>query len=434
MARSLNIMMSLFTRRCEGTFYRALPWASFLVSRGHRVTILCTSKDNLFRIKVSEENGVHIIETPALFSGRFIMTRLCGMYGWGPLDILARWREARRGGYDLAVAFEHHLHVVLPLYLAGRKRIPVWIADSCDHYGKGGFREFEYSPYRLYRLYQLIGWPFRTLMDHMEMSIRRKADAVTVISTYIRDRVVGQGIPTEKVHLIPGSAETENIHVQPKADACRQMGLDPDLHYALFFGAGQFDVDFSLEAFERVQRKMPDSCFIVVGKKDPAVTRKASGLGIQEKIIQTGWIEEGQLGDWLACADVCLLPMKDNAPNHARWPNKIGFYMAAGRPVVATNVNDIGPLIRRQQMGRTCLVDVQGFADQVVELFENPPAAAEMGRRARETAEHDFAIPIQGEVLEQLCFDLLAACAEGEVDPVRREQVSGASTPGFHDA
>jgi glycosyltransferase involved in cell wall biosynthesis len=332
------------------------------------------------------------------------------MYGWGPLDIFARWRELCRGHYDVAIAFEHHLHVVLPIYLAGRKRVPVWIADSCDHYGKGGFREFEYSPYRLYKLYQMLGWPFRKLTDGLERSIRRRADAVTVISTYIRDRAVAQGIAPEKIHLIPGSAETETVQVQPKSDACTKLGLDPALHYALFFGAGQFDVDFSLEAFKRVQQKILNSRFIIVGKKDPAVARRAEELGIQEKIIQTGWVDDEELSDWLACADVCLLPMKDNAPNHARWPNKIGFYMAAGRPVVATDVNDVGPLIRSHNIGRVCSVDVQAFADHMMELFENPQSAAEMGRNARTTAENEFALPIHGAELEQLCLNLTGAC------------------------
>lgn len=406
MVKSLNILMILFTRKYEGTFYRAFPWASFLVARGHRVTLLCTSKDNLFRTTVSVENGVRIIETPALFSGRYVMTRLCGMYGWGPLDILARVREIRRGHYDIVHTFEHHLHVTLPVYLAGRRRVPVLLADSCDHYGKGGFREIEYSPYRLYRLYTLLGFPFRMLMDHLEVALRRRADAVTVISTFIRQRALDQGVPAEKIHRIPGSAEIDAIQVQSKQTARAKLGLDETRHYTLFFGAGQFDVDFSLDAFARVQRTIPDSRFIVVGKKDPAVTRKAEELGILDSVIQTGWIEDRQLGDWLACADVCLLPMKDNAPNHARWPNKIGFYMAAGRPVVTTGVNDIGELVRRRNIGRVCPVDVSLFADQVIDLLNHPQAADEMGRCARQTAEQEFALSIQGTQLEQLYLHL----------------------------
>ena len=406
MEKSLNILMTVFTRRYEGTYYRAFPWASFLVSRGHRVTILCTSKESRLRTVVSEENGVRIIETPALFSGRHVMTRLCGMYGWGPLDLLARFREIRRGGYDVVHAFEHHLHVALPVCFSGRKHVPVLIADSCDHYGKGGFREYEYSPYRLYRLYRLLGLPFRMLMDRMEVSLRRRADAVTVISTYIRDRVLQQGIAPEKVHLIPGSSETETIQVLPKTDARRKTGLDPGLNYALFFGAGQFDLDFSLEAFRRVQHVFPQSRFIVAGKKNPEVTRKAAELGIADQIIQTGWIEDDGLADWLACAEGCLLPMKDNAPNHARWPNKIGFYMAAGRPTVATGVNDVGELIETGDIGLVSRTDPQEFAERIETLFAHRQLAEEMGQRARHIAEKEFALPIQGTALEKLYLNL----------------------------
>jgi len=409
MIRPLNILMILFTRRREGTYYRAWPWAEYLVSRGHRVTLLCTSGTRLFRSTVSIEHGVRIIETPALFSGRYVMTRLCGLYGWGPLDIFARWRELRRGGYDVVHTFEHQLHVSLPVCLAGRRHVPVLVADWCDHYGKGGFREIEYSPYRMAHLYKLLGFPVRVLMDYLEGALRRRADAVTVISTYLRQRAINCGVPAGKIHLIPGSADIEKIRVQTKAAARRRLNLHENRPCALFFGAGQFDVDFSLDAFARVQQTFPDSRFIIVGKKDDAVARKAAGLNIQDKIIQTGWIHDSALSDWLASADVCLLPMKDNPPNHARWPNKIGFYMAAARPIVTTGVNDVRHLVETEAIGMVSPVDVGDFAEKIVHLFSQPQLAAKMGRRARAVAETRFALSVQGAQLEQLYFDLKEA-------------------------
>lgn len=402
MKRSLNILMILFTRRREGTYYRAFPWAEYLVSQGHRVTLLCTSKEHRFRREESVENGVRIIETPELFSGRYVMTRLCGLYGWGPLDILARWREIRRGRYDVVHAFEHQLHVSLPIFLAGRRRVPVLVADWCDHYGKGGFREIEYSPYRLAPLYRVLGFPFRVLMDYLEGALRRRADAVTVISTFLWQRALDKRVPADRLHLIPGSADVQNIQVEPKADARRSHGLAQESNVALFFGAGQFDVGFSLEAFARARQQCPDCCFVVVGKKDSAVTRKAGELGIGDCVVQTGWIDDGALSGWLACADLCLLPMKDNPPNHARWPNKIGFYMAAGRPVVTTGVNDVGGLVENGGLGLVAAVDVQDFSDKIVDLLTHPQQADAMGQRARDMAEKDFALPIHGAQLEQL--------------------------------
>ena len=222
----------------------------------------------MFRKTVSEEKGVRIIEAPAFMTGGKLMPRLTAMPSWGPLDINVRCNELRKNKYDVVHLFEHHLHVSLPVYLAGRKRVPVLVADWCDHYGKGGFRENSAaSPY--FPLYKRLGKPVQFLMDHIEGDLRRRADAVTVISTYLKQRAVECGVADEKIHWITGSAETESIHLQPKEEACRKLGLDPGLRYVLFFGAGQFDVGFSLEAFNQVQQKAPDSRFIILGKKQP---------------------------------------------------------------------------------------------------------------------------------------------------------------------
>jgi glycosyltransferase involved in cell wall biosynthesis len=405
----MKILMLLFTRRNEGTFYRAFPWAVFLASRGHDVTILCTSTKRLFRKTVSMENGVRIVETPALFDGRYMMTRLSGTHGWGPLDIAARCKEIQNGHYDVVHTFEHHMHVSLPVFLAGRKHIPVLVADWCDHYGRGGLAGNEYSPYRLRRLYTPVGLPFRIWTEHLEGALRRQADAVTVISNFLRQRALSKGVPAEKIRLITGSAEIELIQPQPARTARAKLGLEEGLHYALFFGAGQFDVDFSLEAFAQVLQKLPESRFIVLGRKDTTVTRQAEELGIQAQVIQTGWVADNQLSDWLACADVCLLPMKDHPVNQARWPNKIGFYMAAGRPTVAPGIGDVGRLIAERKIGLVSCADPHDFAAKVLYLFEHPDTAVEMGQRARRLAETEFAQPVQGAEVERLYLNLLGA-------------------------
>jgi glycosyltransferase involved in cell wall biosynthesis len=405
----VKILMTLFSGKHEGTFYRAFPWAAFLVSRGHDVTLLCTSADHLFCKKVSIEHGVRIVEAPSLLNGGRVMARLTAMCGWGPLDIATRYKEIRNGRYDIVHAFEHHPHVALPVYLAGRKHIPVLIADWCDHYGQGGLREFSrLSPY--YRLYKLLGMPFQLLLDHLEVALRRRADAVTVISFFLRQRAIRKGVPEEKIHRITGSAEIELIQPRSARTARVRLGLDENLHYALFFGAGQFDVDFSLEAFVRILQKQPAARFIIIGKKDVAVTRRSTALGIQDKVIQTGWIDEAQLSDWLACADVCLLPMKDTPVNLARWPNKIGFYMAAGRPTVATAVGDVGRLIAERGIGMVARVHPDDFAERVLYLFEHRDEAATMGLRARQLAETEFAPAVQGAEVERLYLNLLGAC------------------------
>ena len=399
----MKILFILFTKRYQGTFYRAFPWAEYLVSRGHDVTLLCTSSQKLFSSTVSTERGVRIIESPSLlFNERYVMTRLAGMSGWDPLDILTRYQEIRNGQYDIVHSFEHHMHVSLPIFLAGRKRIPALVSDWCDHYGQGGLGGAEYSPYRLRHLYYPIGFPLRKWTEHIEGALRRKADSVTVISSYLKQRALSKGVALEKIHRITGSAETERIQPSLPGPARRKLGLNEHLQYVLFFGAGQFDVEFSLEAFAQVTRTMPDTHFIVVGRKDDLIRRKADKLGVGDRLIQTGWVADDQLSGWLASTDICLLPMKDHAVNHARWPNKIGFYMAAGRPTVATEIGDVSRLISSRRIGLVSPVGPREFADRILQLLTHRELAEEMGARARYVAEREFQITIQGAELENL--------------------------------
>jgi glycosyltransferase involved in cell wall biosynthesis len=397
----MKILMLLFGRRQEGTYYRAFPWARILAARGHEVTVACTSRNRLLRSRVEMDSGVRILETPSFLDGRFIMARISGMYGWSPLSIALRTQEIIRGHYDIVHTFEHHMHVALPVYLAGRKHIPRLIADWCDHYGAGGFREQLYSPYRLAAVYRVMGHPFRCLMDHVEKDLRFRADALTVISSFFQKRAVAMGIPLEKIFLIPGSADTQTVTPIPQAVARKRLKLDPSARVVAFLGAGQFDVSFSLEAFKFVLQREPNSLYLILGPTDELVRQKIREMNIANKVIQTGWIRDEDLPYYLGSADVGLIAMRDHPVNQARWPNKIGSYMAAGRPTVCTRVSDVARLVESKQIGLVSDIRTEDFAAKILALLHNQPLREQMGQRARRIAETEFTLETQVEELER---------------------------------
>ena len=59
--------------------------------------------------------------------------------------------------------------------------------------------------------------------------------------------------------------------------------------------------------------------------------------------------------------------------NHAHWPNKTGFYMAARRPTAATDVTDLGDLIRRCGTGSASPVDLNEFTLPIPGKALEPP-------------------------------------------------------------
>ncbi len=404
----MNILMLNFGQKDHGTWYRPHAWASYLVRAGHAVTIICVSASERLRRRVYLQNGIRIIETPYFMSGKYAMDRLAGAPGWGILDIAMRLGEIKRHRYDVIHCFEHFMNVSIPAYrtLVKKHNPAVLVSDWCDLYSAGGFRD-QYG-YRLNRIYSRAGLPLRRLMDFLERDLRRRASAVTVISRFLQDRATAMGVDPQKVFLIRGSVDTTAVAAVDRSVARRRTGLAMESSVLGFLGTHQSDVDFSLAAFRRVLERNPGAVFVIIGRISPEIDRQVRASGMENRIVQTGWCSQEEMIDYLSASDVFVLPMKPNPVNEARWPNKIGEYMAMGRPVVTTRVGDVAQMIEEEAIGRVSDTDPEDFARHISFLIENEPLSLAMGENARKLAEKKFDTRVQGAFVESLYDSLLA--------------------------
>jgi glycosyltransferase involved in cell wall biosynthesis len=63
--------------------------------------------------------------------------------------------------------------------------------------------------------------------------------------------------------------------------------------------------------------------------------------GMADTIITVGWQPYNSIPDYIAAADICLLPARNNEIMKNIVPIKMYEYMAAGKPVIATNLHGI---------------------------------------------------------------------------------------------
>jgi len=96
------------------------------------------------------------------------------------------------------------------------------------------------------------------------------------------------------------------------------------------------------------------------------------------------------LGEILACGDVMLLPYTNRSINIARFPNRSGDYLAAGRPIATNLTGDLGQIIMGHDVGIVAPDEPEPFAAAIQTLLKNPSLMAEMGTRARRLAESQF--------------------------------------------
>ena len=86
-----------------------------------------------------------------------------------------------------------------------------------------------------------------------------------------------------------------------------------------------------------------------------------------------------------------LLPRAESLFSQAGLPNKLGEYLATGKPVVVTKTGDIGMYLRdRIDAFLVQPNDIQAFADTLRYVLNNPNEAAEVGLNGQKVAMEAF--------------------------------------------
>ncbi|NKB15907.1 MAG: glycosyltransferase family 4 protein, partial [Sphingomonadales bacterium] len=86
---------------------------------------------------------------------------------------------------------------------------------------------------------------------------------------------------------------------------------------------------------------------LLVGPTEAEARAASSPATPLPAITALGKVPYKELPSVLPAADLFLLPYPNKIVNVGRWPNKIGDYMAVGRPTVANPVGELNELFQR---------------------------------------------------------------------------------------
>ena len=141
--------------------------------------------------------------------------------------------------------------------------------------------------------------------------------------------------------------------------------------------------DLLLSAFARVAPGHPSWTLVVWGEGDsrPALEAQIQYLRLQDRVFLPG--VTSQVPSKMAAADLFVLSSRVEG-----FPNALTEAMAAGLPVVATDVGAVTEIVRTGVDGLIVPSgDVAALAAALDILMGNSEKRAELGRRAKEVAE-----------------------------------------------
>ncbi len=182
------------------------------------------------------------------------------------------------------------------------------------------------------------------------------------------------GIPFPTlIHNVP-----EMIGVEEGWDLHRRLGIPPEERILVYQGSIQEfrGIEESIEA-----ATLLDRCTLVIigyGYHRPALEEMVRRRGLDDRVRFFGPIPNDELLYYTASADVGLCVIRGQSLSY-RWsmPNKLFEYMMAGIPVVASDFEEMGRVVREEGVGTVCDPDdPTSIAAAVRAIVDDPEAEA----------------------------------------------------------
>ena len=221
-------------------------------------------------------------------------------------------------------------------------------------------------------------------------------------SALTAQRLLDRGVETERLHVIPNGADVPAAPAPPPPDA--------PARYLLYFGALQTwqGVDTALRAFARLT-DLSDLelvvCASVHERRAKPYRKLAERLGVSDRVRWFHALPENELASWREHATVSLAPLRDCSRNSLQGcsPLKILESMAAGVPVVASDLPPVRELMADGEQGRLVAADRPGeLARAIRVLLDYPERMAAMGAAGRAQVAERFTWEHSTEQLRQL--------------------------------
>jgi glycosyltransferase involved in cell wall biosynthesis len=224
------------------------------------------------------------------------------------------------------------------------------------------------------------------LLERAELASYRASDAVVVVTRGFRGRIVGRGIRSDKVHVMPNGVEVDRFTgTGTDRDETRaSLGAGPDTLLAVY--AGAHGMSYALTAMADVaadlRREPVHFLFVGDGPAKEALAERVRELGLDNVTLLPS-VPRDRIPGIFAAADVCLLPDRDLNFLDSVVRAKIFEYMAAGKPVVASARGETADILREAGQLVVQPLDGAGIAQALRGLIEDPGAGEQIGCRGR---------------------------------------------------
>jgi len=387
----MKILISHFGVFMKSGWGRTFSLARGLSELGNDITLITTSPHFSLFIKRKIISGVHIIIFPDIFHYKLTSK------GFGGLSLLLKLIYVSQKKFDIVHSDSgHRPSSGWPCLLNRLIYRSKYVAEWWDFFGKGG--QLDNKP----GLFKLLLGKFESWS---ELNDKRKADGIVVLSGYMKSRAIMLGINDEKITTVYGGADVSNIPLLKWANK-RIINIENDKLVFGYIGMSDGEVE-DLDPFLSAISDFDDRVVFVSYGEKLSKEYKAK-YNLQNNFIEFGWIDYSKDSALFEVVDVFVLIKKDNDINKAGWPNKLGDYLACGRPVLLTPYGDVKSFSKEYS---ECFIQTtwsqKDIESRINDILQGKFDLHKMGKFARKVAENNISWSIKAQELETFYYKLI---------------------------
>ncbi len=214
-------------------------------------------------------------------------------------------------------------------------------------------------------------------IEDMEASVYKSAEAVISISHSIKEVLISAGVPEKVIHVVHNG-------IDPK-----WFDIKKSLPGSYICYTGSLYRWKGVDTLIAAMKYLPKETLRIVGggKRLEALKALAADERVADRITFVGAIPHRSIPDYLAQAQVAVLPNIPAGPSQFSSPLKLFEYMACGIPIVASDLPVFREILIHEKNALLFNADSpKSLAENVQRVLEDQELAQHLAREAKQDA------------------------------------------------
>ena len=285
----------------------------------------------------------------------------------GELDLKACWNirsVIKKNNYDILHSHTSHAQTL------------AYLASIGTHTSRLTTRRVDFSIFR------------RSFLRLNRIKYRIMADSYIAISHLIKDVMVGDGIPADRIHVVHSGIDPQRFTQADQSDLQSEFAIQDHEKVVINVAhlAEHKGQRFLLRSIPLVLEQMPEVRFFIVGGGSllNELQELVAQLGVKDRVVLTGF--RSDVAAFYHLADLFVMSSVEEGLGTA-----ILDAAAMGLPVVATNAGGIPEIIEDGVTGRLVPpAEPEQLAAGIVDALMHPDSSRCMAAKGQKKIQSEF--------------------------------------------